>query len=788
MLKRVAALAIVLLSAVCCSRQTAPQVLCIDKDWKFSLSDDPEASSRGYDDRAWRTVDLPHDWSIEGAYSADEPMGTAGGYLPAGIGWYRKHLDIPEDFLKASALLLEFEGVYMDSEVYVNGEHVTTHPYGYSSFTCDITPYLVGGGRDVIAVRVDNSKEPNCRWYSGSGIYRHVRLLAFGQVYAGYQDISVTTAELKDDSAILCAVAYVYNSTEENRTAGVNLTVKDGEGRTVASSKATCSVSPFGAEPVVREFNVAHPSLWSPEHPAMYTLEAEVEGVVTEVPFGIRTIAWSADEGFLLNGEPYTVNGGCIHHDNGILGAAAYDDAEWRKVRLLKDAGFNAVRTSHNPPAPAFLDACDRLGLLVIDEFFDGWAASKTRYGYHSYFSEWSETDAISTVLRDRNHPSVIAWSIGNEIIERKSAEAVQIADRLAYDIHQIDRQRPVTQALASWDPDWEIYDPLASKHDIVGYNYLIGKAEGDHERVPGRVIWQTESYPAAAFESWKAVHDHPYVIGDFVWTAIDYLGESGIGRNYYTGETPGEHYQGEHYPWHGAYCGDIDFTGWRKPISHYREILWHETPAMYMAVREPDGYRGEIHTTAWSVWPTWESWTWPGWEGRPVQVEVYSRYPSVRLYLNDELIGEKPTTEAEEFKAVFDVSYAPGILRCEASDAVCTLTTAGEPASIRLTPDRDSIGPDGLCFVTVEVLDASGNVCPEASNLLAFEVTGGSTLLAAGNADLTEGDTTLDSTHPAWKGRALAVLKGTASRGSSTLKVSADGLQGSTITVQNIH
>lgn len=393
---------------------------------------------------------------------------------------------------------------------------------------------------------------------------------------------------------------------------------------------------------------VADPALWSPDSPELYSAVCTVsEGDRTldsvSEPFGIRSISYSADGGLLLNGMAIKLYGGCLHHDNGCLGAAAYDRAEVRKAEMMKAAGFNAVRTSHNLPSEAFLDACDRIGLLVIDEAFDGWRDAKTPHDYSTLFDGWWERDVTAMVLRDRNHPSVFCWSIGNEVIERKKLEVVTTAQKLKDAILRHDDTRPVTSALASWDSDWEIYDPLAAVLDIVGYNYLLFHAASDHERVPSRMIIQTESYPRDAFRNWVAVNDNSYIFGDFVWTAVDYLGESGIGR-YYEGDTPGEHYQHDHYPWHGAYCGDIDLTGWRKPISYYRELLFNPSEKLHLAVREPDGYFGKIRQTSWSVWPTWDCWNWPGHEGKPIEVEVYSRYPSVRLYLDGELIGEKPT------------------------------------------------------------------------------------------------------------------------------------------------
>ncbi|MCD8293182.1 MAG: DUF4982 domain-containing protein, partial [Prevotellaceae bacterium] len=488
-----------------------------------------------------------------------------------------------------------------------------------------------------------------------------------------------------------------------------------------------------------------------------------------------------------------TLNGGCMHHDNGILGAAAYDRAEERKVELLKAAGFNAVRTSHNPPSEAMLSACDRLGLLVIDEAFDGWREQKTSYDYATLFDAWWRRDVETMVLRDRNHPSIFCWSVGNEVIERKKLEILTTAKRLIDCVHRLDATRPVTSALASWDSEWEIYDPLAALHDIAGYNYLLHYAAADHLRVPSRLIIQTESYPRDAFINRQRVQENSYILGDFVWTAVDYLGESGIGRYYYEGETPGEHYEGTHYPWHGAWCGDIDLTGWRKPISHYRDLLYNAGKKLYMAVREPDGYYGTIRETLWSVYPTWESWNWPGHEGKPIEVEVCSRYPQVRLYLNGALAGEQAVSEATAFKALFTLPYEPGTLEAAGVDAEgvererTLLATAAIPAKLRLTADRLTLQADGedLSYITVEVTDADGIVCPNADNALTFSVKGAGTLLAAGNADLQDTTSYPSTLHKAWKGRALAVVKSRRRSGNIVLTVSSPGLQSAVVTIE---
>ena len=423
--------------------------------------------------------------------------------------------------------------------------------------------------------------------------------------------------------------------------------------------------------------------------------------------------------------------------------------------------------------------------MMVIDEAFDGWKESKTPFDYSVYFNEWWQRDLEAMVLRDRNHPSIIVWSIGNEIIERKKPEAVETARMLVNCLHKNDPTRPVTSAMTTWDSGWEIFDPLFAVQDIGGYNYQLHRAPADHERVPSRVIVQTESYPRDAFSNWEMVQNHNYIIGDFVWTALDYLGESGIGRWYYSGEKPGEHWESDLFPWHAAYCGDIDLTGWRKPISHYRSMLYNNTEKLYMAVREPERDTLKIKQTLWSVWPTWESWTWPGYEGKNIQVEVYSKYPKVRLYLNTKLIGEQATTEEQQFKATFTVPYTPGLLSAagvmDNKELETTiLQTSGSAASIKLIPDRTKISADGqdLSFITIEVTDKDGKLQSNAQNQLQFGINGPGVIAGVDNADIKDLDPYFGNARKAWHGRALVVIRSTRNVGDIKLKVSSPGLK----------
>ena len=734
-MKKILMTMMLVIAVVTASAQTKRQLF--DFGWQFThRSASPLGSSKN---GTTQTVDLPHDWDIfEGPVSGEGATGTGGGWFEAGKGEYRKTFATPN----ADIVKLHFEGVYQKAEVYVNGQKAGQHHYGYTPFTVDVTKYLNKDKKKIneVVVKVDNSEQPNCRWYSGSGIYRHVWLLTKSKQYIDEESLCVTTPDI-----------HTVNIKAE-------VVMKDGS-----------------RKPITKTLHVENPHLWSPDDPYLYHTTIEAEGDILPVTYGIRTIEYSAEKGFVLNGKPLLINGACVHHDDGVLGAMAFDDAEIRKVRQMKEAGFNLIRTSHNPTTRAFLDACDSIGMLVIDEAFDGWRTQKNPYDYSTVIDSCYREDIHAMVMRDRNHPSVISWSIGNEVIERKDIRVIHTAKLLKQAILDCDTTRPITEALCAWDSDWEIYDPHFDVLDIGGYNYMIFKHASDHQRNPKRVMWQTESFPRDAFKNWAVVNDFPYVVGDIVWTGLDYLGESSIGRYYYEGERPGEHWFDGGFPeWHGAYCGDVDITGWRKPISHYREVLWHNNTPLYMAVKEPDGYHGKILETSWSVWPTWESWTWPGWEGKPVEVEVYTRQPEVKLYLDDQLIGTKQVSRDTEFKAVFSVPYQAGILRAEAGGESVILKTAGEPARLRLTPDRTTMTADGqsLTFITVEVLDKQGTPVPEAAISCEAIVKGAGTLLAFASADLKDTEPYTSPRVNTWKGRALLVVRSAQKKGSVSVSI----------------
>lgn len=718
-----------------------------DLNWQFSENNGN-----------WQQVNLPHDWDIYHAPAADAPTGNDGGYYPAGYGCYKKTFTAPK-LAHGNALKLYFEGVYQNCEVYLNGQFVGRHGYGYTPFRIDITAFLKEGKNEV-EVRVDNVKQPSCRWYSGSGIYRHVWLETYKENAADDpQKLFVTTQQL-------------YGVSADGKRADSALLRIEYDGK------------------LLEERTMKDVKLWSPEHPVLY----DVKVGALAVKHGFRHFTYDAATGFVLNGIPTIINGACVHHDNGVIGAMSFDAAEIRKVCLMKEAGFNLIRTSHNPQSAAFYDACDSLGMMVIDEAFDGWYDEKKPYDYHLLIDSCYKEDITSMVLRDRNHPSIVCWSIGNEVIERKELRVVQTAKNMKNVILKYDKTRPVTEALCSWDDDWEIFDPHAEVLDIVGYNYMMHKAESDHDRCPERVMWQTESYPRDAFANWKHTMERPYIIGDIVWTGLDYLGESGIGQFYYEDETAGEHWVKPHFPFHGAYCGDVDMTGWRKPISHYRDMLYNvkdgDTDFIYMAVKEhPDFHKqgGSISETLWSVWPTWESWTWPGMEGKELEVEVYSKAPMVKLNLNGKTLASCKMSMDNKYVLNVKVPYEKGELSavaCDADGKECAttkLSTAGEPYAIRLTPERKQLnaGALDLAYVTLEVVDKNGNVCPNAAIPVDVTVSGAGTLLAAASANLKDLELMTSNHVTTYKGRAVIVVRSGMKKGKVKISARSGSISG---------
>lgn len=775
----------------------AAELMLLDADWQFSPAPRGSAPDNRPAPTAWRSVDLPHDWSIESRPSPDAPSAGGGGFFATGTGWYRKSFPAPKSW-GGKRVSLEFEGVSANATVFLNGAELGRHRYAYTPFTFELTSLLRSGQLNTLEVRVENEPQPNSRFYSGSGIYRHVWLRVSDARHVEPSTMFVRTLRANSDSADALVSASVRNETDSAQAVVVELSVLDANLRLVASSRLERQFPPRSGSPFEAQLSVSRPKLWSPNSPTLYhasvrVLVAKRETDRIETPFGIRVVSVSAETGLLLNGQPIKLLAGNVHHDNGILGAASFDRAEQRKAEILKAAGFNAVRTSHNPPSAAFLAACDRLGLLVLDEAFDGWAKPKTPHGYSEHFAEDWPNNLEAMIRRDRNHPSVVMWSIGNEVYERGAASGVKLAKAMVDRIHELDTTRPITAGLNGMGKNghWSQLDPLFAQLDVAGYNYEFAQIPEDRARLPQRVILGTESYVKDVWPVWTAIRAHPNVIGDFVWSATDYLGEAGIGRVYGSDEKPRQHWEGSHFPWHGAACGDIDLLGERKPLSHYRAIVWGREEGPFLAVEEPTADGRPWNVSAWAPPPLQASWTWPGFEKRPLRVEVYSRASSVRLYLNGRVVGEQPAGEEHECKAVFSVPYAAGSLKAVelengAEARRCELTTADAATRLELTADRKNVTADGgdLVYVSVNVTDDRGRRQTTAHPNIHYKLTGPGTIIAIGNADLTSATSYQDNPHPAYRGHALVIIRTQNKPGKITLTATAEGLKSATVTI----
>lgn len=774
----------------------------IDNDWRFHLGDVAGAERPGFNDDGWRRVELPHDWGIEAPTAADAPAGGAGGYHQAGVGWYRHTLDLAAAKRSAETLLLEFDGVYRHAQVWLNGELLGSHAYGYTPFSFDITDHVRDDWPNVVAVRVDNSAQPNCRWYSGSGIYRHVWLRTHGEIAINPTSVWTHTAEAGSDQARVAAHFAIENDSGKKTPLQALVRLLNDTGKVVAEATHNCVTQPDEANEQLVTLEVPQPRLWSPDLPQLYTLSIRLTAAdgQDESPLdrhsqrcGLRTISLDSRQGLLLNGEPVILYGGNVHHDHGPLGAASFDDAERRRVQILKSAGFNAVRTSHNPPAEAFLDACDEFGLLVVDEAFDGWKKHKVPYDYGSDFDENWRGDLAAMVRRDRRHSSVIMWSIGNEMYERGDESGARLSHDMTQFVKSLDATRPVTAGVNGLGPrPWSDLDRLFAPLDVVGYNYEIARFAEDHKRLAGRVMMTSESYPADALASWRAVTTQPWVVGDFVWSAIDYLGEAGIGRVYPPGETLKAHWEADHFPWRGAACGDIDLLGHRKPISHYRQIVWDRGAKLGLAVTPPSG-GDPWQPTLWGVKPAEAHWTWNVPQGEPLQVQVYSRWPRVRLELNGQVVGEAATGAAQAFRAEFDVLYEPGELIAIGLDSTGTarerktLKSAGPAARLALSPSRGAAPADrqSLVYLDVEVVDAAGQLQPQDDRMIRIQMAGPATIQAVGNANLLSQEAYRGSESLAFHGRGQCVLRGTGRPGAVIVTVEADGLPEAQATIE---
>ena len=777
--------------------------ILFDDNWRFLRGDSINAELTDYDDSAWRIINLPHDWSIEDIPGTNSPLdsgaigGIDAGYFIGGTGWYRKEFIAPSD-PGSKRFLIRFDGVYMNADIWLNGKHIGFHPYGYTSFRYDITDDLIPGNKNVLAVKVRNEGR-NSRWYSGSGIYRHVWFTVLNPVHLDPWKLAVTTPEIDSGKAKISVKTTIFNETPDTSDLILTTLILDSENRIMATTSDTIQkvIGKSKIEPV-EMLEINNPVLWSDKSPVMYRSVSELYTLSNDgiqylsdritTPFGIRKIEINAVTGFILNDEPLLLKGGCMHHDNGPLGAAAYDRAEERRVELMKKSGFNAIRCAHNPPSPAFLDACDKLGMLVIDEAFDMWREQKNPEDYHLYFDDWWQEDVESMVYRDRNHPSVVLWSIGNEIPESGKPEGAELAEKIAGYVKNLDPSRMITSAVNNIGLNKDLY---FNAMDVCGYNYAVGSYMPDHSRLPERIIVSTESFPLEAWDYWMAAKDYPWVIGDFVWTGFDYLGEASIGWLGYP-------HEGSFYPWSHAFCGDIDICGFKRPQSYYRDILWENGKQVSIFVEPPvPSFPLNPHKAIWSKWE-WEdrvaSWNWTGFEDKKLKVEVYSSCQEVELFLNQQSLGRKPVNRENRWIAGWEVPYKQGELTAKGYEdtteiASSILRTAYEPKKIRLISDRTSINADGqdLCFVTVELIDSLGVRNPEASNLIQFEVEGPGSIIATGSSNPMSTESFQQPMRKAYQGRCLVIIKAGRKERKIKLRASSEELEPAEIII-NTH
>ena len=609
-------------------------------------------------------------------------------------------------------------------------------------------------------------------------------------IHSSHWGTFITTPEVTSTTAKVNCKTSIVNESDEDAIVSISTKFINTAGAITAGGELKQLIKAKKLFDFNQAVIINNPRLWSCELPALYTAVTSIysNGKLLSIDsnsFGIRKISFDVNNGFQLNGKTVKLKGGCFHNDNGPLGAKAYDRAEERKVELLKACGYNAIRCTHNPPSNAFLEACDRLGMLVIDEAFDMWNYGKNPYDYHLYFKDWWKKDIESMVCRDRNHPSVIMWSIGNEIPERGNTEGVATAKLLGDYIKILDSTRAITSAVNGLNED---KDPYFAQLDVAGYNYaaggdhLVGGIYAvDHKRMPERIMYGSESYPLEAFGSWMDVVDHPYVIGDFVWTAFDYIGEASIG---WLGYFQKQNF----YPWNLAFCGDIDICGWKRPQSYYRDALWKEGQISLFVTPPVPTFEQNPNRESWSKWHWLDAvsnWNWEGYENKPIEVNIYSSCVQVELFLNGRSQGKKPTNRFTKFIASWQVSYQPGELKAVGYNAKnkminsAVFATAGNVVNIQMATDKKIIKANNqdLSYITVELLDAKGNRNPLAENQLKFEIEGPGTIVGVGNANPQSLESYQSSERKAWHGRCIVIVKAGKEAGEIKLKAIAEGI-----------
>lgn len=798
-------LSVTLINTVAAKPQFGNALLFND-DWRFQLSDLKDGSNPSLDDSRWRLIDLPHDWSIEGIYSPDK--GSCQGYLPGGIGWYRKTFIVPTTE-KDKKVFIYFEGVYNRSEVFINGNSLGKRPYGYISFMYDLTPYLKFGAENVLSVRVDHSSEKDSRWYSGSGIYRNTYLVYASPVHIDLWGVYFKATNIADKNANVSVETTIKN--ESNVTTEIqvlNEIIDPQTGKTVSSASKKQKTEAGKKTIVTQLLSVNKPKCWSLETPNLYTVKTIVKqnGKIidqNEQNLGLRTLTFDANKGFALNGIWTKVKGVCLHHDAGVLGSAVPREVWKRRLVELKELGCNAIRMSHNPQAPDIYELCDEIGMLVMDEAFDEWEFSKRKWvkgwnigipefqGSADFFNEWSDRDLADMILRDRNHASIIMWSIGNEVDypndpyshpvlnhaninqsveggycpEKPKAERLgEIAKRLTAVVRSLDTSRPVTAALAGVVMSNETQYPFLL--DITGYNYTENRYKQDHEKYPKRVIFGSENVPG--IQAWKAVRDNDFVFGQFLWTGIDYLGESNA------------------WPSRGFNSGLLDFGGFIKPRGYYTSALWSSKPVTYIGT-----YPKPINEKK----PFFDAW--PIWNYQPnemIRVVCYTNAPLSMLMLNGKQIGETRKLNDSTGVIYWDIPYQPGKLEVRGFDKnnqqTCSyaIESSDRPWQISVETDKKNIDKDrGLAQITVQVTDERGVPVMLSDDEITCTIDGPAKLLgmeASNNSDMGNYS---DNVQRVYHGRLLAYVQATGKEGEITVKFTAPWLKSSEITIKAV-
>jgi beta-galactosidase len=782
--------AILLFALLSCRAGEPRTVTSFDADWRFLQADATSADQTQFDDSSWQQLNVPHDWSIAGPFAETNRAGGAGAFLPSGVVWYRKHFTLPQTDAERRAFI-EFDGVMANSDVWINGFHLGHRPYGYVSFSYELTSHLNFGGDNVIAVRVDTSKQPASRWYAGAGIYRHVRLVETAPVYIPQWQVFISTPQVSAMQATVHAQVVVTNTGDAPEKVLLLISLFNSAGRMVAiTPTASQTITNSGSTEFDEDLVVRNPDIWDITNPVLYQAHVSVNEMpdtavqksailpvsdADTVPFGIREYHFDADTGFWLNGRNFKIKGVCLHADGSAFGAAIPLGVWEERLKTLKSLGVNAIRTAHNPPAPEFLDLCDHMGFLVMDEFFDCWTVGKNPDDYHLYFKEWSKEDERDSIMRDRNYPAIILYSVGNEIHDTPHADLAKgILKGLIEVAHATDPTRPVTQALLRPNVSHDYDDGLADMLDIIGQNYRENEILAAHDQKPTRKIIGTENHPDRA--AWVALRDHPAYAGQFLWSGVDYLGES------------------LRWPIVAAGSGLLDRTSGIKPIGYQYQSWWSDKPMVYITRRVAPAQRvsADPGFTPLNVRPAlFPDWTPQNQGPHQENVEVYSNCKEVELFLNGKSLGAQEI-HADASPRIWTVNYVPGTLRAVARNdggvvATDTLVTAGKSAKIILTTDSGGIADDwdSVAFVRAEVVDKHGVLVPGASNLVSFATSGPGVIAAVDSADNASHESFQASQRKAFRGECVVYIKANAPAGNIKIRATSPGLKSETISIQ---